>query len=109
MKPLFSLKDLLPKALSRSNIGSLVVTPNTVRFSNQYLALNLPSARKTDAKTISSKGGLLTIEALNSSCAQYVKDREKDLLQYIRSHEPKTDAEKVLVKIVGSYRGSEPV
>ena len=108
MKHISSLKDLIPQALTRSNIGGLVVKSNTIRFASQFVASVLPPSRRSDAKVLSSREGTLTIECLNSPCAQFIREREKDLLDYVLRGEPKSDLEKVFVKIVGSFRTSEP-
>lgn len=103
-----SLKDLLPNALNRGRISRQVVASQMVEVASQALQDALPARRQSDARVLSFKEGVLTIECANGSVADFVREREGFLLSALKKiygDQPM----RLQTRLVGSFRGKMPV
>lgn len=102
-----SLKDLLPNALSRGRISRQVVASQMVEVASQALQDALPARRQSDARVLSFKDGILTIECANGSVADFVRERELFLLEALKKvcgDQPI----RLQTRLVSGFRGKMP-
>ena len=100
----FSIKDLLDDAVSRARIGKEVMIARSVETANAFLASLLPNGYTDDARAVSLKDGVLTIDCKNSSANHFVSTKKMDLLAAVKRKVPESVIMRIHTRFVDEYR-----
>ncbi|KKU33574.1 MAG: hypothetical protein UX57_C0006G0037 [Candidatus Uhrbacteria bacterium GW2011_GWE2_46_68] len=97
---MFSLKHLLPSALDRAHVTRQVTTSLIVMKSDEFLFSVLPSAAKTEARTLALTGTVLVIGCRSSALGEFVRQQEETLLSFLKRELPQTHISRVRIQIL---------
>lgn len=93
------IRDLLTTALKRANVSTQVNATQVVTKANEEIARILPLEQSTDARAVSLKDNILTIESSHSSTAQYLSEYEFKILNNLKKEFPGQKIIKVRYRI----------
>jgi len=82
------IRDLLTTALKRANVSTQVNATQVVTKANEEIARILPREQSSDARAVSLKENILTIESSHSSTAQYLSEHEFQILNNLKKEFP---------------------
>ncbi|MBI2475103.1 DUF721 domain-containing protein [Candidatus Uhrbacteria bacterium] len=93
------IRDLLTTALKRANVSTQVNATQVVTKANEEIARILPQEQNSDARAVSLKDNILTIESCHSSTAQFVSEFEQQILNEIKKKFPEQKIIRVRYRI----------
>ncbi|GEM_PF-1816940 len=100
---MFSLKHLLPSALDRAHVTQQVTASLIVMKADQFLVSILPSAAKTEAKTLTLTGTVLVIGCRSSALGEFVRQQEEGLLSFLKRELPQVQISRVRIQILHAF------
>lgn len=106
---MFDIKSLLGDSIKRNHIASQVTTARILEEAQKAIAEVLPPGRSGDAKAVSTKDGLLSIDCLNAPASHRISSQERVLLDHVVRALPTADLRKVRTRIVQRFGGRHDV
>lgn len=74
-----SIHDLLRRSVKRNGLGQEITASQILRCANDFLSDILPIQRRSDARAVSLRSGILKLYTKSSSVNQYLRPFEEEL------------------------------
>lgn len=100
------LKELLHPALQRARVSTQVSAAQIVVCVDAYIA-ELLEERKKDARALSFRDGVLTIETRHASMSQHLFEKEDEIRQCLKDRFPAHQIRKIRFHVVRRFKRSE--
>lgn len=89
------LKNLLGDFLHRAQITRQVTTAQMVEMANEAIVGLLPASRAGDARACSIRDGILTVDCVNASAMQLIRQSQQVILNYIKRRVPQASIREI--------------
>ncbi len=103
MDDLSPMKNLLGGAMDRAGIKSQLHSTRVVQAANDVIVKLLPESCENDARAISFRKGILSIETLTSSASHFLGSKQEDLIRKISDQVPQTNIAKIRFRVVKNF------
>lgn len=90
-----SIADILPRAIRRSGMGRKIREQEVLEAFELAANEFLPGDLRSYVRGMYSRGSILTVASLSGYATNILKQREREILAYIKKIDPRITTEKI--------------